>query len=116
VKAERKPSDHLADMLEASGKISQFIHGLTYEQFCADEKTVWAVIRGLEIIGEAVRSIPPLLRQKYPQIPWRLITGMRDRLIHDYVGVNLIIVWNAATKELPAIEPELRQMLDELGG
>jgi uncharacterized protein with HEPN domain len=79
-------------------------------------KPCWAVIRGLEIIGEAVRNIPPPLRQKHPQIPWRLITGMRDRLIHDYLGVNSIIVWNAATKELPEIEPQIRQMLNEHGG
>jgi uncharacterized protein with HEPN domain len=116
VKEERKSADYLSDILEAARKVSKFVEGLTFEQFCNDEKTVFAVIRGLEIIGEAVRNIPPPLRQKYPQISWRLITGMRDRLIHDYLGVDLIIVWNAATKELPEVEPKIREMLDELSG
>jgi uncharacterized protein with HEPN domain len=116
VKSERNPADYVGDMLEASGQIAQFIKGMTFEEFSADRKTQFAVIRGLEIIGEAIRNISPPLRQKYSKIPWREITGMRDRLIHDYVGVNVQIVWNAATKNLPAIEPELRRMLDELGG
>lgn len=116
MKEEREPADYPADILEAAGKISRFVEGLTFEQFCKDEKTIFAVIRGLEIIGEAVRHTPPPLRQKYPQISWRLITGMRDRLIHDYLGVDLIIVWNAATKELPAVKPKIREMLNEIGG
>lgn len=115
MKEERNPSDCLRDILEVAGKISQFISGLTYETFCADEKTVFAVVRGLKIIGEAARNVTPALRNKYPRIPWRLMTGMRDRLIHDYGGVNLVIVWNAASKELPNLEPKLREMLDEIG-
>jgi uncharacterized protein with HEPN domain len=116
VKEERNPADYLADILEASGKISNFIAGLDSMQFAADEKTFYAVIRGLEIIGEAARKIPPSVRQKYPQIPWREITGMRDKLIHDYMGVNVTVVWKTVTEDLPALEPALRQMLNELGG
>jgi uncharacterized protein with HEPN domain len=116
VKAAQNPSDCLRDILEIAQKISKFVEGQTYETFRNDDKTVFAVIRGLEIAGEAARNIPPDLRNKYPQIPWRQIAGMRDRLIHDYGGVNFMIVWNAATQELPGLEPHLRQMLDELGG
>jgi uncharacterized protein with HEPN domain len=83
VKSERAPADCISDILEASTQIAQFIQGMTLEDFSADKKTQFAVIRGLEIIGEAVRKISPALRQKYPQIPWREITGMRDKLIHD---------------------------------
>lgn len=116
MKAERNPADYLADILDASGKISQFISGLNSAQFADDDKTFFAVIRGLEIIGEAARKIPPSVRERYPQIPWREITGMRDKLIHDYMGVNVTVVWKTVTEDLPAIEPELRQMLNELGG
>lgn len=116
MKEERKSTDYLRDILEYSGKISDFIIGASYEKFSADEKTIWAVIRGLEIIGEAARNVSPELRKKYSSIPWRDITGMRDRLIHDYGSVNLRIVWNAASKELPSLEPQIRQILDELGG
>jgi uncharacterized protein with HEPN domain len=115
VKEERNPSDCVRDILEAAEKVSQFIRGLTYEKFCGDEKTVFAVVRGLEIVGEAARNVTPALRDKYPGIPWRLMTGMRDRLIHDYGGVNLAIVWNAASKDLPDLEPKFRAMLNELG-
>jgi uncharacterized protein with HEPN domain len=116
VKTERNPADYLADILDASGKISNFISGLDPAQFAADEKTFFAVIRGLEIIGEAARKIPPSVREKYPQIPWREITGMRDKLIHDYMGVNVTVVWKTVTEDLLALEPKLRQMLNELGG
>jgi uncharacterized protein with HEPN domain len=116
VKAERNPADYLADILEASGKISNFIGGLDSEQFAADEKTFYAVIRGLEIIGEAARKIPPSVRRQYPQVPWREITGMRDKLIHDYMGVNVTVVWKTVTEDLPAMELQIRQILNELGG
>lgn len=116
MKTERNSAGYLADILDASGKISKFISGLDSARFADDEKTCFAVIRGLEIIGEAARKIPPSLRQKYPQIPWREITGMRDKLIHDYMGVNATVVWKTITEDLPAIEPQIRQMLNELGG
>ena len=116
MKGDQNPADYLRDILEVAEKISRFIEGLTHETFCADEKTVFAVVRGLEIVGEAVRNIPPTFRTEHPDVPWQLMAGMRDRLIHDYGGVNLVIVWNAASKELPKIEPRLREILDEIGG
>ena len=114
MKSERTPADYISDILEASAQIARFIQGMTLEDFSADNKTQFAVIRGLEIIGEAVRKISPAVREKHPQIPWREIAGMRDKLIHDYIGVNTNIVWNAATKNLPALDPKLREMLDAL--
>jgi uncharacterized protein with HEPN domain len=116
VKAERNPANSLADILDASGKITKFISGLDSAQFADDEKTFFAVIRGLEIIGEAARKIPPSIREKYPQIPWRELTGMRDKLIHDYMGVNVTVVWKTVTEDLPAIEPKIREILNELRG
>ena len=106
MKAERNPADYLSDILDTSGKISNFISGLDSARFAADEKTFFAVIRGLEIIGEAARKIPPSIREKHPQVSWREITGMRDKLVHDYMGVNVTVVWKTITEDLPFWNPK----------
>ena len=116
MKEPRLIQDYLADILRSAVEVSGFVKGYSYESFCADKKTTYAVIRGIEVIGEAVRCIPADTRKKYPRIPWSVMAGMRDRLIHDYMGVNLMVVWKTATEDLPAIEPELRKILHEFGG
>jgi uncharacterized protein with HEPN domain len=115
VKAEGNPADYLADILDASGKISKFINGMDSAQFAGDEKTFFAVVRCLEIIGEAARKIPPSVREQHPQVPWREMTGMRDKLIHDYMGVNVTVVWKTITEDLPALEIQIYQILNKLG-
>lgn len=86
--ATREFADYLSDIREAAAKARQFVAGMTFEQFAAEEKTAFAVVRCLEIIGEAARKIPEPVRARYPQFPWREMAGMRDVLIHDYMDVN----------------------------
>jgi len=80
------------DIVAAMANSEEFVRGLKYEEFIRDQKTVYAVVRALEIIGEAVRKIPAPVRNRYPEIPWKNMAGMRDKLIHEYFGVNLRIV------------------------
>ena len=79
----------LYDILEAISKIENYTKGMSYDEFIHDEKTIDAVIRNLEIIGEAAKNIPEDAKNKYPEIPWKEIAGMRDKLIHAYFGVKL---------------------------
>jgi uncharacterized protein with HEPN domain len=84
---------------------------LTYERFVKDKKTVDAVVRNLEIIGEAAKHIPERVRKKYPSVPWRDMAGMRDRLIHWYFGVNLDVVWKTVKERLPIVKPLVEEAL-----
>lgn len=90
---ERTSVDHLEDILDAAEKAQRFVEGMTYETFVNDDKSVFAVIRALEIIGEATKQLPEELRDEYPGVPWSLMAGMRDKLVHDYVNVDRQIVW-----------------------
>lgn len=110
--SRRNDSELIADILEAINRISGYCAGVDYDKFIADTKTQDAIVRNLEIIGEAAKKISTTAREKIPNVPWRSMAGLRDRLIHDYFGVNLDVVWEIVSHELD----EVRQSLESNRG
>lgn len=110
----RQIVDYLHDILDAISAAQQFTTGMSFEEFEADQKTIFAVTRAIEIVGEATKSIPPELRANYPQIPWKSIAGMRDKVIHQYFGVKLRVLWDTVQQDLPTLQPVIAQMLNDL--
>ena len=99
------------DIIEACGKIRRFIEGMSYEGFSADERTRDAVIRNLEIIGEAAKRLPDDVIARAPGVPWRKIRGMRDVLAHGYFGLSLKVVWSTATTQIDELEASVRKLI-----
>jgi len=110
---ERSIIDYLNDIHDASEKAARFVNGLTFEQFQSNDEKVYAVIRALEVIGEAAKSIPTPMRLRYSDVPWKDIAGMRDKLIHGYFGVNLKRVWGTVMIDLPPLTVVVARMLAE---
>jgi uncharacterized protein with HEPN domain len=110
----RKVKDYLQDILTTIKLTERFLAEVTFTDFQNDFKTNFAVIRALEIIGEAVKYIPQELRDRYPQTPWKGFTGIRDKLIHGYFRVDLEIVWDTVQQDLPILHPVIVQMLRDL--
>ena len=102
---------YLADILYAAQAIRRFVNGIAKEQFLANEEKYEAVNRKFEIIGEAARRLSPEARQEFPDIPWKLVTAMRNILIHDYDDVNLNLVWQTAQNDLPPLIAKLEAYL-----
>ena len=100
----------VTDIAEAIKRVESHIRGFTYPKFLAHMKTQDAVVRNLEIIGEAAKNISSEFKRKHPNIEWKEIAGMRDKLIHDYFGVNWEIVWDVVKQKLP----ELKRKIDIL--
>jgi len=103
--------DFVEDILDAMDKAEILVEGFAYEEFETDFRTNFAVIRALEIIGEAAKRLPVSLREQYPAIPWRGMAGMRDRIIHGYDTVDLQIVWDVVKQDIPEIKPQIQQIL-----
>jgi uncharacterized protein with HEPN domain len=101
----------IEDILEAVERIARYIAGLDFEGFVEDQRTVGAVIRNLEVIGEAARAIDETITKQYADVPWSEMRGIRNVLAHEYFGVDAAIVWKTATAELPPLVPALRAIV-----
>jgi len=105
---------YLKDILSAIESVEKFITKMTLNEFMADDKTASAVVRKYEIIGEATKQIPDEIRTKYPDIPWKEMAGMRDKLIHFYFGIDYKLIWETSRKRLPLLKPLLKDIISNI--
>lgn len=103
----------LRHMLDAAVEIQQYVQSSTREDLSRDRKLVHSLIRLLEIIGEAANQVSPELREQIPDIPWTIMVGMRNRLIHAYFAINLNIVWSTSTEDIPPLITQLESLVRE---
>lgn len=104
---------YLDDILNAIKKISSYTKSLSFDQFTEDEKTVDAVVRNLEVLGEAVKNIPETLKSKYGEVEWKKIAGVRDIMIHEYFGVDTEILWDIVQNKLPILSERIQKILKD---
>ncbi len=107
---------YLDDIREACEKIMRYSQGLDLDQFVQDEKTFDAVVRNLEIIGEAAKHIPPAVRARYPEVEWNKIASLRDIVAHEYFGLDEDILWDLVQNRIPVLLDRIRQILVAEGG
>lgn len=107
---DRDLRDYINDITESCEDILSFTQGMSYPDFAADKKTINAVVRSLEVIGEATKKLPASFRDKFPNIPWKQMAGMRDKLIHEYFGIDKQMVWQAIERHIPYILPLIKKI------
>lgn len=110
----RDYTDYVQDIVDSIEDAQAFVEGMTFADFSKDRKTVNAVIRSVEVIGEAAKNIAESIRDRYPSIPWRKMAGMRDKLAHEYFGVDLEVVWQTVKEDLSSVKPMMVSVLSEL--
>lgn len=103
----------IEDILESIEKIEEYIRNTEFDDFKKDNRTIDAVVRNLEIIGEAAKNIPEDVRVKYQNVNWRGMAGLRNRIIHKYFGVDLKIIWLIIKEELPRLKAQIEQILEK---
>lgn len=102
------------DILDAIDKIDEFVGNMEYGEFMQDDKTSTAVVKKIEVIGEAIKNIPRDVRVKYNAIPWKDIVGMRNKITHNYFKIDYEIVWNVVKEKLPALKIQVEQVLEDM--
>ncbi|SDF24142.1 Uncharacterized conserved protein, contains HEPN domain [Methanolobus vulcani] len=104
----------LTDIIEAIDEIEEFTSGIDFSEFLNDRKTQKAVVKNIEVIGEAAKNVPDEIKTSYAYIPWRVIAGMRDRLAHGYFGIDYAIVWDVVDNRLLGLRDSIRVILVEI--
>jgi len=102
---------YLKDILEAIERIESYVKGCSFEQFAKNTLIIDAVVRNFEIIGEATKHLPLEIKQENPSIRWKDMAGMRDKLAHEYFGVDIDILWKTSVNRLPALKPQIEELL-----
>jgi uncharacterized protein with HEPN domain len=105
--------DYVEDIIDAMNKAEILIEDVTFKQFESDFRINYALVRALEIIGEATKRLPESLRAQYPDVPWKGMAGMRDRIIHGYDLVDMQIVWDVVKIDIPTIKPLIKRILKD---
>ncbi len=111
---KREFKDYFIDLMDSINKIEEFTEGMEYNDFLKDNKTIFACVRAIEIMGEAVKNIPEYVKEENKEIPWKKIYGIRNKLIHEYFGVEPEVVWITIKEDIPLIKPYIMEILEEL--
>ena len=112
--SERKDVDLIQDIAESMSRIISYTRNMEYDEFKKDKKTQDAVIRNIGIMGEATKALSEKVRKDNANIPWKNVAGTRDKLIHNYFGVNIDIIWNIVQDEIPSLLPEIERIHQDL--
>jgi uncharacterized protein with HEPN domain len=105
---------YLNDILQSIDKVQAYVQGFTFDDFVKDEKTVDAVIRNFSIIGEAGNRIPEIVQERYPHVPWHEIVGMRNKVVHEYFGLNEEILWTTIQDDLPRLKKDILDIIQKI--
>ena len=111
---KRDYRDYLQDILVSINDIESFIENMELDYFKRDKKTIYAVIRCIEVLGEAAGKIPKSIRDRYPNVPWKAMVGMRNRMVHEYFGVGINILWQTVQEDIPALKRLFNDVVGEI--
>ena len=110
------PLEYIRHILDECSYISKRAKGVGKREFVQDETLRRAFVRSIEVVGEATKRVPLEFRQKYSRVDWKAMAGMRDKLIHDYFGIDYELVWDVVTNKIPALKKELERIIELEGG
>ena len=110
---QRDYKAYLEDIIEAAAAAREFVTGMDKDELGKDRRTRDAVVRNLEVIGEAAKKLPAQMKRDHPEVEWKKIAELRDILVHDYFGIDMDIVWDVVQNKLPVLTEQVRRILDE---